>query len=122
MIKLTTGEVNIVVDILRGIENELFRCYWNKNHKELNSPFANTGMSYKNDVFEVNAYYWGDDETMIHHPNFKYQGLKVWWYKYLPRGCVAECDQNMTMAYLIQMHNDCIEAIRKDFGEYYDED
>ena len=117
MIKLSTGEINIVVDVLRGIERELERCYWNKHHKEFNSPFRNTSEEYTNNTFTIRAYYWGDDEELMHKPNFQYKGLKVYWYKYCPRGCVAECDQEVTMKYLVQMHEDCVRAIREDFND-----
>ena len=62
----------LVQAVLGRIQEEMERLYWNANHKELESPFLNTGNSYKDDVFEVNAYYWGDDENIMTRPNFKY--------------------------------------------------
>ena len=43
------------------IKNELDRLYWNKNQKEMDSPFENTGETYKNKTFKVCAYKWNED-------------------------------------------------------------
>ncbi|MDD4804039.1 MAG: hypothetical protein PHN69_02595 [Candidatus Pacebacteria bacterium] len=48
------------------------------------SPFENTGARFKNDVFEVQAYDWGNEEGQEY--NFKYKDFEVRWYKYLGRG------------------------------------
>ena len=107
----------IVEAVLQKIEDEMCRLYWNANQKELSSPFRNTGESYGNGTFVVRAYYWGDDEVEIHKPNFEYKGFKVYWYKYLGRGLSWECDEELTLAYLDTMMNDCIKSLQHDFKE-----
>lgn len=36
------------------------------------------------DMFEVNPYYWGEDEKMLNTPNFVFRptGYEIRWYKY----------------------------------------
>ena len=114
--KLDNSEIQILEAVLTKIRNELDRCYWNKNQKQMVSPFDNTGTSYKNNAFAVNAYYWGDDDTKD-RPNFVYKDLKVYWYKHLGRGTAAIMEKTFTIDYLKQMINDCEKAIRRDFDE-----
>lgn len=114
---LDDGKVQILEAILSKIRNELDRCYWNKNQKEMRSPFDNTGTSYKNDTFSVNAYYWGDDDALADRPNFVYKDLKVYWYKYLGRCTAATMEKPLSIDYLKHMLNNCMEAIRRDFDE-----
>ena len=46
---------------------------WNINQKEYDSPFENTANKFKNDVFEVQAYSWNEDNPTSY--NFKYYVL-----------------------------------------------
>ena len=43
---------------------------------------------FKNDVFELRSYYWGEDDEIEALPNFKHYktGLEIRWYKYIGRG------------------------------------
>jgi hypothetical protein len=113
--KLSPGETELLVAVLKDIKSELNRCYWNKNQKEMRSPFDNTGESYSNDTFVVNAYYWGDDERLSDRPNFRYKDLKVYWYKYLGRATVATIEGSFTLSFLKYMLVDCKDAIRRDY-------
>ena len=115
--KLDRDEIQILETILRDIKRELDRCYWNHNQKEMRSPFDNTGESYKNDVFAVYAYYWGDNDALADRPNFVYKDLKVYWYKYLGRCTAATMEKPLSIDYLKHMLNNCMEAIRRDFDE-----
>ena len=72
--------------LLMYLEEELDRVMWNLHQKEYESPFQNTSNSFKTDVFEVRAYYWGDDEEEMAKPNFKCGDVEVSWYKRLGRG------------------------------------
>ena len=122
MTRLSRKQAEVILSVLLKINHELSRCYWNSHHKEMDSPFENTGNRYKNDTFEVNAYYWGDDEEEQQKPNFKYKDLECFWYKYAVRGFEAYCEQEVTMDYLATMLSECKYSIRKDFGEISDED
>jgi len=75
-----------IVALLKDLSSELERVQWNVYQEEYESPFYNTGNSFKNDTFEVHAYYWGDDEDFINRPNFKCGDLEISWYKHLGRG------------------------------------
>lgn len=102
------NHLEVLESCLRLIELELVRCYWNKNQKDMESPFRNTGAHYSNGVFTVRSNSEG--------PNFEYRGLKVWWYKHVGRGLYWESDKVMTLEYLDKMMGECIKSIRTDFG------
>lgn len=76
----------LVQAVLNRIRNELDRLYWNKNQKEMISPFDNSGApTFSTDVFTVRSYNW--DENI--EPNFETEKMKIWWYKHSNRGlCV----------------------------------
>ncbi|WP_327210800.1 hypothetical protein [Rhizobium leguminosarum] len=48
------------------------------------NPFWNTGDSFENDVFKVEAYSWDDDYEQPF--NFAWRDLRVSWYKHVGRG------------------------------------
>lgn len=96
-----------VEPLLRGISDELCRVMFNKNQEEYNSPFDNTGASYRNEVFEVHAYSWADDEQPF---NFKWGDLKISWYKYLGRGMSA--NQEISPDYAVRMFDACVASVR----------
>ena len=102
----------VVESVLHTIDNELRRCYWNKNQQEMESPFSNTGNSFKTDVFEVEAYNWGEPE---HWWNFKYKNFEAGWYKHLGRGFEYKMINNepLTLEFLETMLQDCCKSIEK---------
>lgn len=112
-------DMDFVTTLLRGIERELSRLYWNKYQQELsgNSPFENNGPSavYENDTFRAMAYDWNEENDG--DPNFEYKGFRLWWYKYLGRGMYAISLEKADPEFLYQMYKDCILSLRKDFGE-----
>ena len=113
-------EREVVVSVLRRIEDELLRCYWNKNQKEMDSPFQNTGNQYDCGVFAVRAYDWVEDngKNFVYlDNNFPQASLRAEWYKYLGRGDYVEVNENWKMEYLADMLKRCKDAIREDFGE-----
>lgn len=107
----------LIIAILDRIDSELQRYYWNKNHKEMNSPFLNTGEEYSNSVFTVRAYNWDDNIK----PNFQSATLKCWWYKHSHRGLTYELDTD-SIENLAAFLNDCLDAIKKDFCKNKKED
>ena len=51
------------------------------------NPASNTGAHFTNDLFEMHAYWWGDEEAPeAYRPNFRCGELEVRWYKYVGRG------------------------------------
>ena len=111
------GKILLVQAVLNRIRNEMDRLYWNKNQREMNSPFDNTGASYENPVFSVRAFSWSDDEEESRKPNFQYGDFTVNWYKHVGRGTCVTSKTEITAEFLAKMLEDCFEAMRKDFGE-----
>ena len=96
-----------LIELLRGIDDRLRIAYWNKHQEEMDSPFGNTGNSFKNDTFEVEAYSWDDDYEQPY--NFKWQDIEISWYKYLGRGTVI--NKKIDPHRAIEMYNACIESL-----------
>lgn len=94
---------------LRFISERLSTMMWNKHQVHYDSPFGNTGNSFKCETFEVQAYSWGEDDAQPF--NFKWQNLQISWYKYLGRGMSAnmEISPQLASACLIE----CLAAIEK---------
>lgn len=116
-------EREVAVSVLKRIEDELLRCYWNKNHKEMESPFRNTGGRYDCDVFTVHAYNWTGDNGknfVYKDKKFPQASLRAEWYKHLGRGDYVEVPEDWRMTYLCDMLYRCTRAIGKDFGELDD--
>lgn len=99
-----------VVALLRDIDRKLKIVMWNKNQEEYDSPFDNTGNSFKNEIFEVHAYSWDDDNTQEY--NFKYKDVEISWYKYLGRGCTI--NKQFDEKYMTEMYNDCMESLKEE--------
>ena len=121
MILLDPKYTKLIVGALDLIREELDRLYWNKYHKEMNSPFDNSGETYSNDTFTVKAYNWVDNNDGS--PNFNYKNIfHVYWYKYSGRGVDVYYDEkyDFDIIFLADIVNDCFEAMRKDFGEEED--
>ena len=109
------NNILLIEAALSSIRCEMDRLYWNKNQKEMSSPFDNTGNTYHNDVFTVRAYDWQEREDDADaEPNFEYADLKVYWYKYLGRGTHARCPHEITADFLEKMIKECFEAMRED--------
>ena len=96
-----------VVALLKELDNQLDRVMWNNTQKEYPSPFENTANSFKNDVFEVQAYDWNDD---IEQPyNFKCEDIEISWYKYLGRDTTINGEYEPQK--IINMFNKCLKSI-----------
>lgn len=85
-----------VIAMIKHLANEIERVEWNLTEKEYDAPITNNGGEYRTDVFEMRAYYWGDDEETGALPNFKCGDVEVCWYKHLSRGTTInkEIDEN----------------------------
>lgn len=96
-----------IIALLKDIEAELLRVMWNTNQEEFDSPFDNTANSFKNDVFEVQAYNWNDD---VHQEyNFRYKDIQISWYKYLGRDTTI--NQILDSSIIVNMYNNCIDSL-----------
>ena len=96
-----------IVALLKELDNQLDRVMWNNTQKEYPSPFENTANSFKNDVFEVQAYDWSED---IEQPyNFKCGDIEISWYKYLGRDTTINGEYEPQV--IIDMFNKCLQSI-----------
>lgn len=126
MVLLAPKYTNLIIAILDLIRENLDIAYWNKNQTQMDSPFDNTGATYSNDTFTVRAYDWDlvIDSEKEELPNFNYKDIfYVHWYKYMGRCMVVYYDEsiiNFDINFLAKVVNDCIESIKKDFGESSD--
>ena len=101
-----------VISLLKGLEDELERIYWNNNQEEFESPFRNTGNNITIKEMKIQAYNWNEDKT--DEWNFKYKDLEISWYKYLGRDTTINIDPN-TPNFAVKMvtyYNECIKLIR----------
>ena len=96
-----------VIALLRGIEAKMGVQYWNKHQQEMDSPFSNTANSFKNDVFEVEAYSWDDDYEQPY--NFKWKDIEISWYKYLGRDTTI--NKKLDSHRAVVMFDDCIKSL-----------
>lgn len=96
-----------VVALLNELDDQLDRVMWNIHQEEYHSPFENTANSFKNDVFEVQAYSWNDDVEQAY--NFKCDDIEISWYKYLGRDTTINGEYEPQK--IIDMFNKCLESI-----------
>ena len=96
-----------VVALLNELDDQLDRVMWNIHQEEYQSPFENTANSFKNDVFEVQAYDWNDDVEQPY--NFKCDDIEISWYKYLGRDTTINGEYEPQK--IIDMFNKCLQSI-----------
>ena len=96
-----------IVALLKELDNQLDRVMWNIHQEEYQSPFENTANSFKNDVFEVQAYDWNDDVEQPY--NFKCEDIEISWYKYLGRDTTINGEYEPQK--IIGMFNRCLKSI-----------
>ena len=108
---------HLMMAVLAELELQMKRLYWNKNQKEMQSPFENTGAEYSNDTFMVKAYDWNEENDKW---NFKYKDLYIWWYKHYRRGLEwvyhDELNPVIPSEFLSEMLDDCIASLSIDWG------
>lgn len=96
-----------IVALLKELDNQLDRVMWNNTQKEYPSPFENTANSFKNNVFEVQAYNWSEDVEQPY--NFKCGDIEISWYKYLGRDTTINGEYKPQV--IIDMFNKCLQSI-----------
>ena len=104
-----------IIALLKNLDSELCRVMWNKNQKEYDSPFQNTGNSYVGKNFEVYAYSWDDESNQTY--NFKCGDIEISWYKYLGRGTTINGDYSKDE--IVAMYDKCLKEIREIDNEDY---
>ena len=121
---LNDKETQVVVAVLNEIRRCLETRYWNKNQKEMLSPFGNHAEEYHCSAFAVHSYDWVSERN---ERNFVYidkdhpeRSLIAEWYKYLGRGDEVKVPEEWKMEYLPDMLKRCCDAIYEDFGERYE--
>ncbi len=72
-------------------------------------PFSNSGSSFGNDTFQVEAYSWSDDEQPW---NFKWKDIEVSWYKWLGRGTTIN-KPYVSKDLIASMLLECIDSIEE---------
>lgn len=107
-----------VIALIRDLDSYIGVCYWNKEQKQWQSPLQNTGNSYKNDTFELNAYDWSEE---MNENNFKAnmsngKPVTLTWYKHIGRCCTVSCD--VYPEEWVRIYDRCMDSVRKDFGKY----
>ena len=101
--------------ILNYIDSKLGVYYWNKNQKEISSPFLNTGESYSNMYMTIRAYNWDENEL----PNFDTDKLKITWYKHSQRGLYAMIPAGEDIDQILKgVLNDALLSLEIDFGKF----
>ena len=96
-----------IVTLLNELDNQLDRVMWNIHQEEYPSPFDNTSNTFKNDVFEVQAYDWNDEVRQPY--NFKCDDIEISWYKYLGRDTTINGKYKPQK--VIDMFNKCLNSI-----------
>ena len=100
----------LIGTIMDKLDMELQTALRNMYQKEMSTPFQNSGEKYENDTFSAKAYDWNENAE----PNFKYQGIRVWWYKHSGRGLCVRSDEDITLEMLTKMNDECIDSIKND--------
>lgn len=100
-----------VVALLREIESQISRVYWNKNHQEWNSAFGNTGNEFHNSIIDIHAYAWEEDNEV--EANFKCNNIEISWYKYLGRDTTINIDPESKdfKEVIVNMFDKAIESV-----------
>ena len=67
---------------------------------------------YTNSVFEINPYYWGDDEGEMEKPNFIFfpEKIEIYWYKYPMRD--PYCSTDLSRKQLKKILKECGKSMK----------
>lgn len=107
---------NYIVALLFYLNKQLERVMFNKNQKEYESPFMNTGNYFENDIFKVQAYSWNDDIEQEYNFLYKPENIKISWYKYLGRDTTINNLYNPNI--IINMFDKCLNSLIESDKDY----
>lgn len=102
--------------LLFDIKKYLNTCYWNKEQREMRSPFDNTGETFQTNHLTLIAYQWDDEDDEEDKYNLKFKDVEISWYKYLGRGTTI--NKELSMEEWVVLYNEIIDEIRTFFGKY----
>lgn len=105
----------LLIAALNAIREELERVHWNNNQEQIQDPFGNTGGTYMNPTFKVEAYSW--DEETPQPFNFKWKDFELSWYKYIGRG--TSINREIKPDEINEMLEECLSSIRKEEKPLY---
>lgn len=111
--------------LLHGVRYNIGRVYWNINQTEWDGGgFHREAFEHENHHCGIERITWSNhrnEDTYI--PNVAFDGVYIYWYKYLGRGMSANV--NYTNDQWIEWFNKLMEVIRKheekhspNFGKY----
>lgn len=74
---------------------------------------ANERGGCRNETFEINPYYWGEDDEEAERPNFAYapEKLELRWYKYPMRD--SYCNEEMNLDRMRGIIEKCLASVGK---------
>lgn len=99
----------LLIAALRYLDGEIWRVEHNAG-RPYDSPMDNNGGEWKNEVFTVRGYYWGDDERVAVLPNFQCGDVEVRWYKWLGRG--SSTNRPVTSDEIADILSRCLASVR----------
>ena len=106
--------LELISVILKGIRDEFdkIKKLDRRTYRENDTPFdAYAKENFSNEVFSVNAYYWGEDVDIKNIPNFKYKNFEVFWIKSVNN--VVKINGDVDFDFLSKMYNECKNSLKK---------
>lgn len=100
------NKTNLIEAVLASIHRELTRIM-ESYYEDFASPFLNSGNSYSNDTFQVQAYRWDTPNIW----NFKWRDIEIKWYKNFGRGLEVK---DLSFEEINDMLNDCLQSLEKE--------
>lgn len=98
---------NLLISALQSISYQLELWYHDKYNEDIENPFTNSGGTFKNETFEVQAYNWDYNVEQLY--NFKYKDIKVNWYKYLGRS--VSVNKDVSPIEINNLLEDCLKSL-----------
>lgn len=100
---------DMIFDLIKSCNGDEYGIF-----EDSNPGYNKLTDGFKNDVFEINPYYWGLDDNIKVIPNFKHHktGYELKWYKYPLRDSYANMD--LTDLEFEKIIEDCKDSLKKE--------
>ena len=108
---------NFIKAGLSMLADEIERVEWNITQQCYDAPTNNNAESYITNIFEMHAYYWGNDENLMERPNFKYNDFEVRWYKYMGRG--MSMNRAINAIEFFEIIDKCLKSVQDKEDKYH---